>query len=141
VAAVTEGRLERRIAVQEYGRPNPELLDVFRSRGAETTAVRVYQYALPDDTGPLVEAARRLSAGEVDVALFTTAVQIDHLLRIARDRGIEDSVLQGLRRCLLGSIGPSTTEALEVFGLTPTFEPSHPKMGLLVREAAERAHG
>ena len=43
VLAATEGRPERRIAVQEYGRSNAELLDALRARGAEVTPVRVYQ--------------------------------------------------------------------------------------------------
>ena len=36
-----EGRPEKRIAVQEYGRSNPELLAGLRGRGAEVTAARV----------------------------------------------------------------------------------------------------
>lgn len=137
--AVTEGRPERRIAVQEYGRPNPGLLAALRARGAETTAVRVYQYALPEDAGPLREAARRLAAGEFDVALFTTAAQIEHLARVAEAEGIGAAALAGLRRTVMASIGPTTSEALEEFGLRPALEPSHPRMGLLVRETAERA--
>src|ERR1700720_1125157 len=35
VLASTVGRPERSIAVQEYGKSNPELLDGFRARGAE----------------------------------------------------------------------------------------------------------
>lgn len=136
--AVTEGRPERRIALQEYGRPNQEMIDALRARGAEVTPVRVYQYALPEDTGPLREAARRLAAGEFDAAFFTTATQIDHLARIAREEGIEEAALAALRRCRVGSIGPTTTEALEEFGVHPDFEPSHPKMGLLVNEAGAR---
>ncbi len=136
--AVTEGRPERRIAVQEYGRPNPELLSALRSRGAEVTAIRIYQYALPEDTGPLREAARRLAAGEFDVALFTTAVQIDHLVRVAEKEGIGAAMLAGLRRAFIASIGPTTTEALEVFELRSAMEPSHPRMGLLVNETAQR---
>jgi uroporphyrinogen-III synthase len=135
--AGTAGRAERRIAVQEYGRSNPELLDGLRARGAEVTAVRIYQYGLPENPEPLREAARRLAAGEFDVALFTTAVQVDHLFRVAEEQGIVAGTLTGLRRCMIGSIGPTTTEALEEFGLSPGFEPSHPKMGLLVREAAD----
>lgn len=135
----TEGRPERRIAVQEYGRPNTELLEGWRARGAEVTAVRVYQYELPLDTTPLREAARRLAAGEFEVALFTTAFQIVNLARIAREEGIEAPMLDALRRGMVASIGPTTTEALEEFGVHPALEPSHPKMGLLVREAGERA--
>ena len=133
--AALEGHPERRIALQEYGKPNPELIEGLRARGAEVTPVRVYEYALPDDLEPLREAARRLAAGSFDVALFTTATQIDHLARVARDLGIEEAALAGLRRCRVGSIGPTTTEALAEFGIHPAFEPSHPKMGLLVREA------
>jgi uroporphyrinogen-III synthase len=48
-------------------------------------------------------------------------------------------MLTGLRQCLIGSIGPTTTEALEEFGIHPNLEPSHPKMGLLVMETAARA--
>jgi len=134
---VTEGRPERRIAVQEYGRSNPEFLDALRARGAEVTPVRVYLYGLPEDTGPLREAARRLAAGDFDAALFTTAVQIVHLLRVAEEQGIGPDTLAGLRKTWIASIGPSTTEALQEFGLNPHFEPSHPKMGILVKEAAE----
>jgi uroporphyrinogen-III synthase len=133
-----EGRTEKRIAVQEYGRSNPELLAGLRARGAEVTAVRVYQWDLPEDTAPLYEAARRLAAGEFDVALFTTGIQVSHLARAAREQGIEDTAMDALRRCFVGSIGPTTTEALEEFGVTPAFQPSHPKMGVLVLEAAQR---
>jgi uroporphyrinogen-III synthase len=135
-----EGRTEKRIAVQEYGRSNPELLNGLRARGAEVTPVRVYQWDLPLDTAPLHEAARRLAAGEFDVALFTTAIQVVHLARAAREQSIEEAAMEALRRCFVGSIGPTTSEALEEFGIKPTFEPSHPKMGVLVREAAQR-HG
>jgi len=131
------GRPERHIAVQEYGRPATEFVAGLRARGCEVTVVRVYDYDLPEDLEPLREAARRLAAGQFDFALFTTAVQIAHLMRVARQLGIGPAVLAGLERVRIASIGPTTTEALEEFGLHPHLEPSHPKMGLLVREAAE----
>jgi uroporphyrinogen-III synthase len=137
--AATEGRHERRIAVQEYGRPSADLLEGLRARGADVTPVRVYQWDLPEDAEPLREAARRLAAGAFDVALFTTAIQVAHLARVARELGIEDAALENLRHCQVCSIGPATTEALEEFGVHPAMEPSHPKMGFLVKEAAERA--
>ena len=137
--AVTDGRAERRIAVQEYGRPNPELLDGLRARGAEVTSVRVYEWDLPEDTAPLREAVTRLAAGEFDVVLFTTSIQISHLAKIAREMGVEEAALEGLHRAKVCSIGPTTTEALEEFGIHPFMEPSHPKMGFLVKESAERA--
>jgi uroporphyrinogen-III synthase len=133
-----EGRPEKRLAVQEYGRTNEDLLNALRERGAEVTPVRVYQWDLPEDPAPLKEAARRLAGSEFDVAMFTTATQIDHLMRIAEELGLETAVRGGLTRARIASIGPTTTEALEEFGFHPAMEPSHPKMGILVREAAER---
>jgi uroporphyrinogen-III synthase len=134
-----EGRPERRIAVQEYGRRNPALLAGLEASGAAVASVRVYQYALPEDTAPLREAVRRLAAGEIAVSLFTTAVQIEHLARVAAEEGLEQAALDGLRKTLVCSIGPTTTEALAEFEIRPALEPSHPKMGLLVKEAAERS--
>jgi len=72
------------------------------------------------------------------MVLFTTAIQVSHLARAAREQGIEEAAMEALRRCFVGSIGPTTTEALEEFGVTPAFEPSHPKMGVLVVEAAAK---
>lgn len=139
LVAAIEDRPERHIAVQEYGRSNPELLEALERRGAEVTRVPVYQWILPEDVEPLREAARRLAAGELQVALFTTSVQIAHLLRVAAEAAIEEAVLAGLRKMVIGSIGPTTTEALEEFGVRADLEPSHPKMGLLVQETAQRA--
>lgn len=136
VLKVLEGRPEKSIAVQEYGRSNEELLAGLRARGAEVTPIRVYRWDLPQDTGPLHEAVRRLAAGEFDVALFTTSVQIEHLMRVAGEMGMEAAVREGLNRTRIASIGPTTTEALEEFGFKAALEPSHPKMGILVREAA-----
>ena len=132
-------RHERRIAVQEYGRPNPELLAGLRQRGAEVTTVRVYQWELPADTEPLRAAARRLAAGELQVVLFTTSIQIEHLLRIAAETGIEADVVAALHAMVVASIGPTTSEALAEAGVRADFEPSHPKMGFLVQETAQRA--
>jgi uroporphyrinogen-III synthase len=139
VLSSTAARPERRIAVQEYGRPSTELLEGLRARGAEVTPVRVYQWDLPEDTGPLREAAERIAAEEVDVALFTTSVQIDHLLRVAAEKGLEDYVRAALSKMLVASVGPATSEALDDSGIPPDFEPSRPKMGYLVQETAERA--
>ena len=138
VLTVTADSPARRIAVQEYGRTNPELLEGLRSRGGEVTAVRVYEWGLPEDLGPLREAARKLAAGELAVVLFTTSVQISHLARVAAEQKLEAAALEGIRGAFVGSIGPTTTEALEEYGIQPDFEPSHPKMGFLVKEAAER---
>ena len=127
------------VAVQEYGASNPDLLAGLEARGARVTPVPVYQWALPEDVGPLRKAAQAVADGELDVVLFTTATQAAHLMKIAEELGLADRVLAGLRRMVVGSIGPTTSEELRQRGIQIDLESSHPKMGFLVREAAERA--
>jgi uroporphyrinogen-III synthase len=128
-----------RIAVQEYGASNPDLLAGLEARRAHVTRVPVYQWALPDDLAPLEAAVRAIASGGIDVALFTTATQVVHLLKIAASMGMDDQVRRGLNSCIVASIGPTTSEELREHGIQPDFEPTHPKMGFLAREAAERA--
>ncbi|HWQ69486.1 MAG TPA: uroporphyrinogen-III synthase, partial [Patescibacteria group bacterium] len=69
--------LGRRVAVQEYGRSNPELVAGLQTRGASVLRVPVYQWALPEDCGPLRQAIKAIVNQQVDLVLFTTAVQAD----------------------------------------------------------------
>ncbi len=128
-----------RIAVQEYGAPNPELLAALKERGASVTRVPVYQWALPEDTTQLRETVRMIVERRVDVVLFMSAVQIVHLCQIAEQMRCLDGLYAGLRAMVVLSIGPSTSEELRRRGLEPDMEPSHPKMGFLVNEAAQCA--
>ncbi len=139
ILAATEGRAERRVAVQEYGRPSQELIDGLRERGVEVTSVQVYQWALPEDLGPLQEAVRRLAGGEIDVVLVTSSSQVEHLLKVAAELGLEDQIRRACERVVIASIGPTTSETLAELGFRADFEPSHPKMGLLVNESAQQA--
>jgi uroporphyrinogen-III synthase len=125
--------------VQEYGKSNADLIDALRAQGAEVTPVRVYQWDLPEDLAPLREAAHRIAGGQADVAMFTTSIQIPHLFRIATEERAEEALRSGFDRMAIASIGPTTTETLEEFGLHADITPTHPKMGFLVKETAEQA--
>lgn len=128
-----------RIALQEYGVSNPELISGLTERGAIVTRVPVYQWALPEDLGPLQAAIKELASGKIEAVLFTTGVQAAHLFQVAAEMKLEDAMRQGLRRAIVASIGPSTSEELQRRGIRPDLEPSHPKMGFLVKETAEQA--
>jgi len=129
----------KHVAVQEYGVSNPELLRGLRERGALVMRVPIYQWAMPEDTGPLRVAVDAIIAGQVDVVLFTTGVQIQHLFQIAEQTGRKDALKSWLEGVVKASIGPTTSEVLRSYGLSVDLETSHPKMGFLVKEAAERA--
>lgn len=131
-------RTEKNVAVQEYGRSNPDLLAALNEQGRIVTRVPVYSWALPEDTAPLAGALDQLIAGSFKVALFTTGVQVEHFLEFAARQGQREAAMQGLREIFVGSIGPTCTESLRACGIEPAVEPRHPKMGNLIREAAER---
>jgi uroporphyrinogen-III synthase len=128
-------RPERSVALQEYGRTNHALVEGLRAQGRAVTTVPVYQWGLPSDTEPLIRAVEGLCASEFKAVIFTTGVQLDHLLQMATELGKREEVIDQLRKIFLASIGPTCTETLQSYGLTPDLEPSHPKMGILVREA------
>ena len=73
----------RRVAVQEYGVTNPELSAGLQERGAIVTLVNVYQWALPEDLGPLERAVESIISGDVHVLLVASSVQIRHLFEVA----------------------------------------------------------
>lgn len=126
------------VAIQEYGETNRELLASLVERGAKVMQVPVYKWDLPEDIGPLVSAVGKITRGEIDLVLFTTSMQIVHLLRVARDLKAEEPLREGLAKIAVGSIGPVTSEELREQGIHVDFEPNHPKMGYLVNEAARQ---
>jgi uroporphyrinogen-III synthase len=129
----------KRIAVQEYGASNAELLGGLADRGAQLTQVPVYEWALPEDIQPLREAVATVASGQADVALFTTSIQIIHLMKIAAEMNQQKELVQGFAKILVGSVGPMTSEELRSHGIAVDLEPSHPKMGFLVNEAAQQS--
>lgn len=129
----------QRVAVQEYGVPNPELYAGLKERGAEILPVHVYKWEPPEDTGPLRRAVTALSQGEIDVTVFTSSPQVYHLFQFADEMGVREEVKRGLNRGVVASIGPTTSTTLRGFGVPTDMEPTHPKMGFLVKEAAEQS--
>jgi uroporphyrinogen-III synthase len=127
------------IAVQEYGSSNPELLTALAEKSVSITRLLVYQWALPEDVQPLREAALALAHGHVDVVLFMNAGQVANLFLMAERMGYTEALYEGFRSTVIGSIGPSTSEGLSLYGLTPDYEPTQSKMGFLIKEISQNA--
>lgn len=126
----------KRVAVQEYGEENPELLAGLARRAASVLRVPVYRWSLPEDVQPLLDAIEQIIAGRIDIALFTTATQVEHLFQVA---GAQSAALQAaFNRVVVASIGPFCSGALRRHGIQVDLEPEHPKMGYLISTVAER---
>ncbi|MFN2426624.1 MAG: uroporphyrinogen decarboxylase [Candidatus Binatia bacterium] len=126
-----------RVAIQEYGVANAPLVRELEARGAIVTAVPVYRWELPDDVRPLEDAIRQVLARTVDVLLFTSSNQVYNLLEVVRRLGVEDAFRTAVREVVIGSVGPLCTDTLVEHDFGVDFEPSHPKLGTLIKEGSE----
>ena len=133
-------RPERSITLQEYGKPNAEFVAALEGNGSRVTPLAIYRWEFPDNVAPLEEAVRRIADRACDVVVFTTSVQLVHLLQLAETMGRVKEVMQALTSDLvIASVGPIMDAALAERGLEPDIVPPHPKMGILMRAAAEQA--
>jgi len=130
----------RRVWIQEYGTRNLELIHALSTRGAEVRSIHVYSWALPEDTAPLKAAVLKIVRVQAHVALFTTALQIEHVLSVAQEIGMGSAVRRALsNEIVVASVGPVTSEALERHGIATDITPGHPKLGHLILAVARRA--
>ena len=129
-----------RIAVQEYGASNPDLLKALNQRGAEVFQVPIYRWALPENLGPLRLALNEIIAGKVSVLLITNAAQVDHVMQVLEKDGKVEPFRAALKKMVVASIGPTASERLRQHDWPIDLEPSHPKMGVLVKETSEEVH-
>ena len=129
-----------RVAVQEYGLSNRDLLDALQQRGAQVLPVPVYRWALPEDTAPLRRVLDEILTGHVQVVLVTNAAQIDHVMQVMGQDGKTAQFKEACKRLVIASIGPTASERLRSHGLQVDFEPSHGKMGILVKETSEQTN-
>jgi len=128
-----------RVVLQEYGVSNPDLVRALEQRGAEVFPVPIYKWALPEDLGPIRHALDEIIAGRVNVILITNAAQVDHVMKVLEQDGKVEQFRVALTKMVVASIGPTASERLRHHVWPIDFEPSHPKMGVLVKEVSEQA--
>jgi uroporphyrinogen decarboxylase len=128
----------KRVAVQEYGVSNPDLIAGLEARGAEVITVPVYRWTLPADRAPLIAALKAIAAGHADAAIFTSSNQVTNVMQVAEAEGIGAELLHGLTAMVVGSIGPVCSKGLRDHGIAVDLEPDHPRLGHLVKEVASR---
>ncbi|MGZ8375069.1 MAG: uroporphyrinogen-III synthase [Nitrospira sp.] len=128
-----------RVVLQEYGVSNPDLLNALEQRGAEVFRVPIYKWALPENLGPIRHVLNESMAGRVHVILITNAAQVDHVMQVLEQDGKVEPFRAALTKLVVASIGPTASERLRHHHWPIDFEPSHPKMGILIKEVSEQA--
>lgn len=126
------------IALVHYGEPNHVLAKALTARGARLEEWHLYEWLLPEDTGPLAALVDHLIDRRVDAIAFTSQIQCRNLFRLAAEVGKSDELVSVLNdHTIVAAIGPVCAAALRERGITPDVLPSHPKMGPLITALAD----
>ncbi|MDO8531069.1 MAG: uroporphyrinogen-III synthase, partial [Dehalococcoidia bacterium] len=121
------------VAVVHYGERSASLAESLLSRGARLQELCLYEWRMPEDTGPLRELVSEIIAGRVDAVAFTSQAQARHLFRVAEETAQADALAQALNtRTVVAAVGPTCAAALKKLAVTPRVVPEHPKMGHMV---------
>jgi uroporphyrinogen-III synthase len=128
----------KRVGVQLYGTPNPQLVSALEAKGAAVTPVQVYAYGTASDLTAVSALIGRILDGQVRVVAFTSAPQVRLLFEFAAQMNMVDPLEQALRtRVIIASIGEVTSRALAERNLTPAIVPAQSKMGALVQAVSD----
>jgi uroporphyrinogen-III synthase len=121
-----------------YGERNETAADALRARGATVEEVCVYEWRLPQDTGPLERLVDEIIDGRIDAILITSQVQCRHLFQIAGRAGKSRALTEALNtKVVVAAVGPVCASALRDVGVIPHVQPAHPKMGALIVALAD----
>jgi uroporphyrinogen-III synthase len=108
----------RRIAVQLYGDKRiPELEHYLAARDARPDWVAPYVYASAADDARVIELIEELHRGAVDAIAFTSQSQVERLLKLAHERGLERELASGLSKAFVAAVGPIVAATLRSAGI------------------------
>ncbi|AOW79269.1 uroporphyrinogen III methyltransferase [Halodesulfurarchaeum formicicum] len=120
----------KRVEVARSDHGSAVLTDGLNEAGAYVHETVLYELTTPDDAGESVELA---AAGELDAALFTSSLTVEHFLAIASERGIEAEVRTGLAQATVGAIGSPTAETAASMDLSVDVVPADADFEALAR--------
>lgn len=82
------------------------------SRGASVTTINAYESCIPQDVASASKFLDLLSEGSLHGVLFTSAISVSNLFKIADSRMRESELSQLLKGVPIGAIGPATAKEL-----------------------------
>jgi len=128
--AVDGARVE--VARSDHG--SDVLLDGLDAAGAYVHETILYRLSRPDDAGV---SAERAAAGDLDAALFSSSLTVEHFRSAAAERGLQEAALSGLNEALVGAIGPPTAETAAEAGIEVDLVPETADFEVLARRAVD----
>ncbi len=125
-----------RVEVARSDHGSAVLLDGLDDAGAYVHETVLYRLTRPEAAG---ESAAVAAAGELDGALFTSSLTVEHFLAAADERGIRGDAIAGLADAVVAVIGDPTAETARSYGLTVDVVPAQASFEALARDAVAAA--
>ena len=131
-----EGEVDgARVEVARSDHGSPVLLDGLTAAGAYVHETVLYRLTRPPEAGV---SAERAAAGELDGALFSSSLTVEHFLEAAEHRDVREAALAGLDAAVVGAIGEPTAETARDAGIDVAVVPDDADFEALARAVVAR---
>ena len=117
---------DHRVGLQLYpDKDHGALLGAIASAGARVESVTPYVYDAQAADSHIVTAIEEMASGRIDAIALTNLGQIRRLIEVARQRGCEDRLRDGLKKTPIASVGPAVSDELASHGLRADIYPAN----------------
>jgi uroporphyrinogen-III synthase len=115
-----------RLGLQLYpDKDHSALIGAITAQGATVDPVLPYVYDAKAADANIVTAIEEMANGRVDAIALTNLGQIRRLIEVARARGCESRLREGLARTPIASVGPAVSDELKSHGLHADITPAN----------------
>jgi uroporphyrinogen-III synthase len=115
-----------RVGLQLYpDKDHSALIGAIKAQGAEVDTVTPYVYDAQAADDNVVTAIDEMALGRIDAIALTNLGQVRRLVEVARARGYENRLREGLARTPIASVGPAVSDELKAHGLHTDIYPAN----------------
>jgi uroporphyrinogen-III synthase len=114
-----------RLGLQLYpDKDHRALIGAITAQGAEVDTVTPYVYDAQAADANIVTVIEEMAQGRVDAIALTNLGQVRRLIEVARARGSEARLREGLSQTPIASVGPAVSDELKSHGLRADISPA-----------------
>jgi uroporphyrinogen-III synthase len=115
-----------RVGLQLYpDKDHGALIGAITAQGASVDPVLPYVYDAKAADTNIVTAIEEMAEGRIDAIALTNLGQIRRLIEVARARGCEARLREGLAKTPIASVGPAVSDELKSHGLRTDIYPAN----------------
>jgi len=124
-----------RVEVARSDHGSEVLTDGLLDAGAYVHETVLYRLVRPAGAG---ESCERAARGDLDGALFSSSLTVEHFLAAAADRGVRAAAIEGLNGAVVGAIGRPTADRAAEAGIEVDVVPAAADFEALARDVVAR---